>query len=195
MGDPTNGQARRQPPSPPRLNRQEPAAPVTFAQNGFASAPVASVPVASAPVASAPVASAPVASAPTTQDAARSVKRDPDFTPLTREAHREFRKGTWTKPLLIGALAAGLLAALSLVSGERPKEEAKTAARPLTAQPEPEFTIGSSQAPDRIPDVPVTQTPVRSRKKTEEPAQRPSGIVPEKQFASEFKQRARQTDQ
>ncbi|OQX68242.1 MAG: hypothetical protein B6A08_11430 [Sorangiineae bacterium NIC37A_2] len=197
MGDSSNGQARRQPPSPPR---REAAAPAPFAQNGVASAPIASAPIASAPIASAPIASAPVASAPAfeapkSQDAARSAKRDPDLVPLTREAHREFRKGTWTKPLLLGALAAGLLAALSLLSGEKAKEQPKTAARPLTAQPEPEFTIGSSQAPDRIPDVPVNQTSVRSRKKTEEPPERPSGIVPEKQFASEFKQRARQSEQ
>lgn len=182
MGDPTNGQATRQPPSPPRPNRQPPTAPVPLAQGGAAQAPTAPLPFAQGPA---------------TEDAGRQAKRnerrDLDLGPLPREAHREFRKGTWSRPLLLGTLAAGLLTALTLLSGQKPKEQAKTAARPLTAQPDPAFTIGSSQAPDRIADVPVTQTSVRSRK-TDEPATRPSGIVPEKQFASEFKQRARQAE-
>lgn len=113
-----------------------------------------------------------------------------DESPPLRDPHREFRKGTWTKPLLLVAISGGLLGALSLLSTEKP---APTPAPPvpLSARAEPEaFTIGSSQAPDRIPDVPVNRVSGRRTDRDREPVERPSGIVPEKQFASEFKHRA-----
>lgn len=111
-------------------------------------------------------------------------------SPALRDPHREFRKGTWTKPLLLVALGAGLLGALSLLNTEKPAPEAP-APVPLSAQAEPEaFTIGSSQAPDRIPDVPAHRTTKRRSDADSESAERPSGIVPEKQFASEFKSKA-----
>ena len=114
-------------------------------------------------------------------------------SPVIKDAHHEFRRGGFLKPLGFIVLAAILLGGLTWLVQPPPKKEVPF--ERLYAPPKQEdFAIGTSLPPDRIPEPvlrPTLEDPKPARTETPE---RPSGIVPQKQFADEFKSKAGKPD-
>lgn len=113
-------------------------------------------------------------------------------SPVVPDAHREFRRGGWGKTLGFVALAVVVLGGLGWLAQPEPKAEVPFE-RLYSPPKQEEFAIGTSQGPDRIPEPELRHTPDRSSSAEREAPTRPSGIVPSKQFADEFKSQADKT--
>jgi hypothetical protein len=110
-------------------------------------------------------------------------------SPVIKDAHREFRRGSILRPLGF-VLLAGLVLG-GLIWFVRPPEKKEVPFEQLYAPPKREpFAIGTSMAPDRIPEPEIRPMPEKLPDRRIETPPRPSGIVPSKQFADEFKSQA-----
>jgi hypothetical protein len=113
-------------------------------------------------------------------------------SPNIKDAHREFRRGGWGKFLGFVGLAGLIIGGLTWLVKPAPKE--KVPFEKLYSPPKQEqFAIGTSLPPDRIADPKLRQTPEKTPSERQESPERPSGIVPQKQFANEFKSSAEKT--
>jgi hypothetical protein len=129
-----------------------------------------------------------VARSPSYQLVSRPGVESPDI----KDAHREFRRGGWGKFLGLAGLAALILGGLTWLVKPAPKEAVPF--EKLYSPPQQEqFAIGTSLPPDRIPEPKIRQTADKTPSERQEAAERPSGIVPQKQFANEFKSSAKKS--
>lgn len=193
---------RRPVAAPPRAEAAPPSVPESFGNPFLAApAPVQAAPVLAAPsepvpvsVSAAPLPSEPVSvSAPLVSESGAAVGPQlplaaPVLSPNIRDPHAAFRQGNWKKPALFVGLAAAVLVGLFFgLPSEDP--ELELAASPRAAAP----VIGASLPPERIVDTgqELTEHKQRFEQKaqpsTAAPAERPSGIVAEKDFAQAFK--------
>jgi hypothetical protein len=118
-------------------------------------------------------------------------------SPQVRDAHAEFRAGSWKKPALIGSITAALVGGL-FFGMPAPEEEKKPAYRTVAEPEAPVAVIGASVSPEVIadPDKPSLTNPNPLKKDLpteEEPAPSPSADQPERSggFADSFKSAAR----
>jgi hypothetical protein len=164
------------------------------ASNPFLSSPTAAAPSASAPSATAPrAAAAAPASTPRAIPPAVGaplIVRPGAASPEVRDAHAEFRRGAWQRPLILVLVAAAVVAGMTLLpSGEK----ATPTAVELSKAP-PAAVIGGSLPPGRTTDEDVRaaeqkQLQAKPNDATE-PAERPSDIPAEGEFANAFKAKA-----
>lgn len=107
-----------------------------------------------------------------------------------KDAHREFRRGGLLKPFGFVVATAAVLAGLTYLANSTERREDKAAVLRALEGPKSgkDFTIGSSLSPERLTDEPRELTPKALRTMGGEAPSRPSGIVPEKQFAAAFKE-------
>jgi len=108
-------------------------------------------------------------------------------SPEVRDAHAEFRRGAWQRPLILVLVAAGVVFGMTLLPSadkEAPSPEE------LAKSPAP-AVIGRSLPPGRTTDEDVRAAEEKQlRAKPEEsaaPAERPSDIPAERDFAGAFK--------
>lgn len=118
--------------------------------------------------------------------------------PDIRDAHAEFRKGGWKKPLLFGLIAAAIAGGLFFGIPKDKEEESSPLAE--STEVESERVIGASVSPDVIldPDKPSLQNPkpVRRVKTDEELEQEQPRASPDRAdrsdgFADAFKSNAK----
>jgi hypothetical protein len=114
-------------------------------------------------------------------------------SPVVKDAHREFRRGGFRKTLGFVAVAVVILGGLTWLVKPEPKAEVPFE-RLYSPPKQEQFAIGTSLPPDRIVEEEVRHTPDRPTQEVREAPTRPSGIVPAKQFADEFKSRADKTE-
>lgn len=111
-------------------------------------------------------------------------------SPEVRDAHAEFRRGAWQRPLILVLVAAAVVAGMTLLPSE---DKAVPSAVELSKAP-PAAVIGRSLPPGRTTDEDVRAVEAKQMQARPDepaaPAERPSDIPAEGEFASAFKAKA-----
>lgn len=119
------------------------------------------------------------------------VSRPGAVSPDVRDAHAEFRQGGWKRPLVLVLVAAAVLFGMTLLPGAK---KATPTPVELSKAPPP-AVIGRSLPPGRTSDEDVRANEREQMKAKPEqdsaPADRPSDIPKEDDFASAFKASAK----